>query len=163
MKNLYLLLFILLIITACRTRQTQLDVLEYTLPVKIDDDWKKASEKLGKPDRSGANFFTFYQYGIIIYTDAAHQKITSIIATWFERGIHFTGKIYGIGLGDTLPKCRRLWGQEQRKESKSEDYYLVVWKLEKRTLEVEFWSQGGNDVDLGGAYEADTVKRIKIT
>lgn len=163
MKNLFLMLFVLQLTTACRTRQAQVDALEYTLPVRVEDDWKKASEKLGKPDRSGTNFFTFYQYGIVVYTDATQQKITAIVATWFERGIHFTGKMYGIGLGDTLPKCRRLWGQEQRKESATEDYYRMVWKLGKRTLEVEFWSQGGNDIDLGGVYEADTVKRIQIT
>jgi hypothetical protein len=157
------MLFVLQLTTACRTRQAPVDALEYSLPVRVEDDWKKASEKLGKPDRSGAHFFTFYQYGIVVYTDATQQKITAIVATWFERGIHFTGKMYGIGLGDTLPKCRRLWGQEQRKESATEDYYRMVWKLGKRTLEVEFWSQGGNDIDLGGVYEADTVKRIQIT
>lgn len=157
------MLLILQLTTACRTRQAQVDVLEYTLPVKVEDDWKKASEKLGKPDRSGANFFTFYQYGIVVYTDVNQQKITAIVATWFERGIHFIGKIYGIGLGDTLPKCRRLWGHELSKESVSEDYYRMVWKLGKRTLNLEFWAQGGNDADLGGVYEADTVKRIQIT
>ncbi len=163
MKNLFHVLLISLLVISCRTRQAHLAALDYTLPVRVEDDWKKASEKLGKPDRSGANFFTFYQYGIVVYTDATQQKITAIVATWFERGIHFTGKIYGIGLGDTLPKCRRLWGQEQHIETPSEDYYRMVWKFGKRTLEVEFWLLGGFDTDLGGNYDADTVKRIQIT
>jgi len=159
-----LLIFIIsLSILSCLTGKIGTQSLEYTLPVRVEDDWKKAFEKLGTPDRSGSNYFSFYRYGIIVYTDANQQKITSVIATWFEQGVHFTGKLYGIGLGDTLPKCRRLWGQEQSKEPKAEDYYRVVWKLGKRTLDLEFWSQGGNDADLGGVYEADTVKRIQIT
>lgn len=163
MKYQLLIFIISLSILSCLTGKIGTQSLEYTLPVRVEDDWKKALEKLGTPDRSGSNYFSFYRYGIIVYTDANQQKITSVIATWFEQGVHFTGKLYGIGLGDTLPKCRRLWGQEQSKEPKAEDYYRVVWKLGKRTLDLEFWSQGGNDADLGGVYEADTVKRIQIT
>ncbi len=159
-----LLIFIISLLTlSCRTGKTGTQSLEYTLPVRVEDNWNKALEKLGTPDRSGSNYFSFYRHGIIVYTDAGQQKITSIIATWFEHGVHFTGKLYGIGLGDTLPKCRRLWGKEQIKEAKTADYYRVVWKLGKRTLDLEFWAQGGNDADLGGIYEADTVKRIQIT
>lgn len=163
MKDLLLFFFILLATIGCRSSKASIQSLEYTLPVRVEDDWKKAIKKLGTPDRSGDNFFSFYRYGIIVYTDASLQKVTSVIATRFENGQRFTGKLYGIGLGDTLPKCRRLWGKEQSKEFKTDNYYIMVWKLGKRTLELEFWLQDGNDADLGGIYEADTVKRIQIT
>jgi hypothetical protein len=38
-----------------------------------------------------------------------------------------------------------------------------MWQFKNFGIAVEFWSVPGNDDNLGGHYEADTVKRIQIT
>jgi len=135
---------------------------QYTLPISIGDHWADKKLTLGSPNLTANNMFTFFNPGIIVYTDAKQMVVTAIVASWFENNHHFRGKIYGISLGDTLPKCRKIWGKEILSEDVSTDIYRVIWHLGKRTLELEFWKEsntGPGDIPQ----EADTVKRIKIT
>ncbi|MBW7935589.1 MAG: hypothetical protein LC101_04085 [Flavobacteriales bacterium] len=154
------ILILFLILSSCATSRYNSEK-QYTLPVHIGDSWEKKKELLGQPNYSGNNFHTYLNYGIIVYISIDTSKITAIVASWFENGYYFNGKIFGISLGDTLPKCRKLWGKEKSIDSSNSNYYQAVWQIGKRTLELEFWTESGNG--LGEIpQEADTVKRIKI-
>lgn len=150
---------ILLIASSC----SSLNNLDYTLPVKVGKSWQSVKGEMGNPDKKGDNFYTFFEKGIIVYVDAKQELVTAIVCSWFQGGSHFTGKIYGIGLGDTFPKCTQLWGEPVSKLPPNYDYYSAQWQVDKFQFELEFWARDGFDEDLGGRYETDTVKRIKVS
>lgn len=162
MRNLILLLFIVLI-GACKSVYPNEKKLSYSAPVKIGDEWASKKNILGTPDKSGDNFASYFSKGMVVYTSADGQKVTGLVFTWFKGGLHFEGEIYGIKLGDTYPKVVRLWGEPAESGKAKEDYYEMMWQFRKFGVAVEFWSHAGDDVDLGGHFEADTVKRIQIT
>jgi len=161
MKRCLIILSVLsaLILSGCSSAEK----LAYTLPVKVGKAWQPAKNAMGVPDRTGDNFYTYFDKGVIVYVDAAQQTVTALVCSWFEGGKHFTGKVYGIGLGDTYPKCVSLWGEPTEKKNVSYDYYQAKWMLKKLMIEVEFWAHDGTDQDLGGKFETDTAKRIKIS
>lgn len=159
-RNLYILSAVcLLILSGC----SSLSKLEYTLPVKVGRPWQPHQSEMGTPDKQGDNFYTYFTKGVIVYVDAKQEKVTALVCSWFQGGSHFTGKVYGIGLGDTYPKCVQLWGEPVEKKDVNYDYYRAEWKLENLNVEMEFWARDGFDEDLGGSYETDTAKRIKIS
>jgi hypothetical protein len=141
----------------------KLDKLEYTLPVKVGKSWPESKEAMGTPDRSGNNFYTYFDKGVLVYVDAKQELVTALICSWFQGGKHFSGKVYGIGLGDTYPRCVQLWGEPVEKKNSSYDYYQAKWLFKKLFIEVEFWAHDGDDADLGGKFQTDTAKRIKIS
>ncbi len=156
-------LFICVVIASCKTGSPNLNKLSYTAPVKIGDDWEKKKAGLGTPDRSGDNFFSFFNQGMIVYTSADGKQVKGIVFTWFKGSLHFSGEVYGIKMGDTYPKVVRLWGEPAESGIPKEDYYEKMWQFKKFGIVLEFWSHTGNDPDLGGNFEGDTVKRIQIT
>lgn len=160
MRSRILLAICVLLFSSCATG---LKKLEYTLPVHVGGPWQSHKTEMGTPDRSGSNFYTFFDKGVIVYVDIRQELVTALVCSWFEGGKHFTGKIYGVGLGDTFPKFVNLWGEPTERKDKHYDYYVSIWKFKKFFAEVEFWAHDGHDEDLGGKYETDTAKRIKIS
>ena len=156
-------IFFLLVFAACKTTYPNEKKLTYTAPVKIGDAWAPKKALLGTPDKMGDNFSSYFSQGMIVYTNAEGVEVNGLVFTWFMGGAHFTGEIYGIRLGDTYPKASRLWGEPTESGAVTPDYYEKKWKFRKFMVSVQFWVQAGDDENLGGHYEADTVKRIQIT
>lgn len=162
MKKLIPFVLILCIIS-CKSAFPNEKKLSYTAPVKIGDNWSAKKELMGTPDKSGDNFSSYFSKGMVVYTSADGGKVSGLVFTWFKGGQHFTGEVYGIKLGDTYPKVVRLWGEPAESGKAKEDYYEKMWQFKKFGIAVEFWARAGEDEDLGGQFEADTVKRIQIT
>lgn len=150
-------------ILSCKSSFPNEKKLSYTAPVKIGDDWTKKKATMGTPDKLGDNFASYFSKGMIVYNSADGKKVTGIVFTWFKGALHFVGEVYGIKMGDTYPKVVRLWGEPAESGTPHEDYYDKMWQFKKFGIAVEFWSHTGDDEDLGGHYETDTVKRIQIT
>lgn len=162
MRN-WIIFILFIVVASCKSIYPNEKKLTYTAPVKIGDNWSVKKELLGSPDKSGDNFASYFSKGMIVYTNADGQKVSGLVFTWFKGGMHFEGEIYGIKIGDTYPKVVRLWGEPSESGTPKEDYYEKMWQFKKFGIAVEFWSHAGDDEDLGGNYEADTVKRIQIT
>jgi len=163
MKKTGFILVLALVIASCKSIYPNEKKLSYTAPVKIGDDWATKKQSLGTPDKSGDNFASYFPIGMVVYTSADGSKVTGLVFTWFKGGTHFTGEIYGVKIGDTYPKVVRIWGEPAETGKPTEDYYEKMWQFKNFGIAVEFWSVPGNDDNLGGHYEADTVKRIQIT
>jgi hypothetical protein len=163
MKNITSVLILALLFASCKSTFPNEKKLSYTAPVKIGDDWQAKKPTLGTPDKSGDNFSSYFTTGMVVYSNADGSKVTGLVFTWFKGGSHFTGEIYGIKVSDTYPKVVRLWGEPAETGARNEDYYEKTWKFKKFKIAVEFWALPGNDTNLGGHYEAETVKRIQIT
>lgn len=162
-KNITSILVLLLLIASCKSTFPNEKKLSYTAPVKIGDNWQEKKSGLGTPDKAGDNFSSYFSIGMVVYSTADGSKVTGLVFTWFKGGSHFTGEVYGIKVSDTYPKVVRLWGEPVEVGSRNEDYYEKTWKFKKFKIAVEFWATPGNDTNLGGHYEAETVKRIQIT
>jgi hypothetical protein len=156
-------IILLLMVVSCKSTYPNEKKLSYTAEVKVGDDWEKRKATMGPPDRKGEGFASYFSKGIVVYTNTEGTLVTSLSFTWFRGGIHFTGEIYGVKIGDTYPKVVRLWGEPMPGGEKSEDVYQKVWKFKKAEIAIEFWAIGGNDPDIGGKYEVDTVKKIQVT
>jgi len=161
-RSAWLIGFILLL-GACKSVYPNDKKLSYTAPVRVNDVWNDKKTGMGNPDKMGASFFSFYDKGMIVYLSDDKQKVNKIIFTWFMGGKHFTGDIYGVKMGDTYPKVTRLWGEPVETGNPTDEYYTKIWQFKNFGISVEFWLTGGNNVNFGGAYEAETVKRIEIT
>jgi hypothetical protein len=162
MKKIFPLIFCLVMI-ACKSSFPNEKKLSYTAPVKMYDNWAVIKPTLGKPDIGGDNFSSYFNLGMVVYSNADGTKVTGLVFTWFKGGSHFTGEIYGIKIGDTYPKVNRLWGEPVQTGTRNEDYYEKTWKFKNFSIAVEFWTTAGDDESLGGHYDAETVKRIQIT
>lgn len=153
----------LLLLASCKSIYPNEKKLSYTAPVKIGDDWAAKKLTLGAPDIAGDNFASYFSQGMVVYSSADGSKVTGLVFTWFKGGSHFTGEVYGIKISDTYPKVVRLWGEPAESGNRNEDYYEKMWQFKKFGIAVEFWATPGDDTNLGGHYEAETVKRIQIT
>jgi hypothetical protein len=161
--NRFFPIILLFLVVSCKSTYPNEKKLSYTAEVKVGDDWEKKKATLGAPDRKGADFASYFSKGMVVYTNQEGTLVTSLSFTWFRGGIHFTGEIYGIKIGDTYPKVVRLWGEPTETGPKDADAYQKMWQFKKFGIAVEFWAIGGNDPDIGGKYEVDTVKKILIT
>jgi hypothetical protein len=156
-------ILIILFAVSCKSTFPNERKLSYTAPVKVGDDWASKKESMGKPDRSGDNFASYFSTGMVVYSSADGAKVTGLVFTWFKGGMHFTGEVYGVKIGDTYPKVVRLWGEPAKAAAPTEDFYEKTWQFKKCTIAVEFWSRPGNDDELGGHFDIDTIKKIQIT
>lgn len=133
----------------------------YDLKIKIGQPQKKVKKIYGHPFTTSDSMDVYTDQGFIVKYTPKH-KIRELIFGYFVGGRFFSGELYGIGLGDTYPKCTRIWGEPVSEKAESEQYYQYVFRVKKYTLVVDFWNQPGSDPDFGGDYETDTVKRIRI-
>lgn len=161
MKKILTIIFCLTIIS-CKTSFPNDKKLSYTASVKIGDDWLSKKELLGIPDKAGDNFSSFFSQGMIVYISDDGIKVNGLVFTWFKDGLHFTGEVYGIKIGDTYLKLVKIWGEPAESSIAKEDYYEKMWQFKKFGIVVQFWIQPGDNTDIGGHYEKDTVKRIQI-
>lgn len=162
MKKLLFYVLTLVFICSCNTTKVNILKLKYDAPVSLNDDWVSKQPSLGIPDMSGTNTFSYFSKGIVVHINMETKKIYKIIFTWFKNSQHFSGKVYGISISDTYPKVKSLWGNENSKQEINDDYYHLTWNFAKLDCIVQIWKTSGTDNDLGGLYEAETVKRIEI-
>lgn len=153
---------LVLLLASCKSAFPNEKKLSYTAEVKVGDDWKKKEPILGAADKKGTGFATYVSKGMVVYTDQQGALVNKLSFGWFRGGKHFTGEIYGVKISDTYPKVVRLWGEPAESGMKNEDFYAKMWQFKKFIVTVEFWTTGGNDPDIGGVYETDTVRRIEI-
>jgi hypothetical protein len=158
----FLVVLLMLVVSSSVFHSCGSQKLLYSAPVKPGDSWSKVQHTMPKPDRSGDGFASFFELGIAVTIDETGGIVKSVVCSYFGEGRFFKGTIFNIKLGDTYPKCAMTWGPPLAKTQGSYDYYSATWKVKKMTLEVEFWKHDGFDENLSGAYEAETVKRIKI-
>ncbi len=154
---------LLMLVASCKSAFPNEKKLSYTAEVKVGDDWKKVEPIMGTADKKGAGFATYVSKGVVVYTDQQGTIVNKLSFGWFRGGKHFTGEIYGVKISDTYPKVARLWGEPTESGTKNDDFYSKMWQFKKFGIVVEFWTTGGNDPDIGGQYETDTVRRIEIT
>jgi len=157
------LFILLLLIVSCKSTFPNEKKLNYTAGVKVGDDWKKKEAELGAPDKKGTGYASYFSKGFVVFTDNEGTTVTKLSFGWFRGGLHFTGEVYGIKISDTYPKVVRLWGEPAESGIATEEMYSKMWQFKKFGVVVDFWTTGGNDPDLGGKYEADTINRIQIT
>jgi hypothetical protein len=154
---------LVLLIASCKSAFPNEKKLSYTAEVKVGDDWKKKEASLGTADKKGNGFATYLKKGMVVYISGDGTKVTRLSFGWFRGGTHFTGEIYGIKIGDTYPKVVRLWGEPAESGTSTEDFYTKMWQFKTFGIVVDFWAAGGNDPEIGGTYEMDTVRNIQIT
>lgn len=134
----------------------------YDPKVKINSKREAVIKQYGTPYNTIDTVDVYRDQGFIIKYNKK-KKAQEIIFTWFVGGKHFSGLIYGIQLGDTAPKCERIWGKPLGEPVGFLGYYELTYRVKKCLLRVEFWEEAGSDESFGGNYEIDTVKRISIS
>ena len=138
--------------------RSQLGKPDHTVGGDLGKSFAKLAAKLGLPDR-GDSSDNFNEVAITVrYKDLNTIMVT---ATVLMSGDTFSGKVLGIGLGDSKKACVAAWGASVRTEETPVDYEEVTWHHKGYVLELEMWTEGGS-APLFGNYKKDTVKQISI-
>jgi hypothetical protein len=118
--------------------------------------------ELGKPDRTGADFDSFYGAGVVVNYDGA-GRVSTVRATQFVSGDAYRGKVLGIGLGATTRDCISAWGGPVKTEETPWEFAKVTCHHKGYVLTLEVWVRDGDWGDTAfGKYKKDTVKDITL-
>src|SRR5262249_24006562 len=119
--------------------------------------------QLGKPDRTGKDFDSFYAAGVAVEYDGM-GRAKDITATPIGLGDDYKCKVLGVALGDSRKDCVAAWGNPVKAEKTPFEYERVTWHHKGYVLELEVWVKDGDGSDKAfGKYKKDTVKQIALS
>ncbi|MBI4547891.1 MAG: hypothetical protein HY707_07925 [Ignavibacteriae bacterium] len=143
--------------------ESRITTIQLGLPIDVGESRQSVRAKLGNQDITETDFDSWFSYGII--TDYNQlNRVKAIHATRLIKGTKYTGKVFGVQIGDILDKCRSLWGREYLKQDTPFDYARFHWHYGNYYIRCEVWTQSGIWTDFNNeAYSTNTVKDIVVS
>lgn len=130
------------------------------LPIGLGQSRTAIRKTLGVPEKTGADFDSFYHYGLFVDYDDSNSVI-AISAGQALSVSRFQGRIFGLAINDPLSECIRLWGNPDAWYETPVEYWLIIYEFQDYEIELEVWSDSGIDSSFG-RYEQGMVKDIEI-
>lgn len=156
MKPLFAIVLTLTLLLGCATTPKN-----QNLPVQFGDSRTEVRALFGSPNRTGSEFDSFYDHGLVIGYDE-NGRVSSIVASRLHSGITYQGSILGVSVGDPASKAVELWGNSLSWERTPFEYSKAYFRYLGYSMELEVWSEYGEDSSFG-RYESGNIKRIKVT
>ncbi len=75
----------------------------------MGDSQRTVQRTLGKPSFTGRDVDVFKDRGIFAYYDL-DSRVRWLRLAHSGSGVKFTGKVYGIAIGDSVQQCSAMWG-----------------------------------------------------
>ena len=142
MKRIVWCVLITVIFVGCSKKEIESD-----LPVQIGQSRTEVKQILGSPNRTGDDFDSFYDYGLVV-DYGSKNEVASITASRLKSGVEFRGRILGVVIGDPVTKCVELWGNSDKWDETPFEHSIVVFTHEGYRIELEVWSKDGTDLSL---------------